>query len=74
MVYECYYIGKVSFDYISTDLLSDRHSNIHQVQIAEQYVFADYVQLCRNLLSNVLQCRTANYGRDARGERARDEY
>lgn len=67
-------LGKVSIGYISTVLLSDRHSHIHQVQIAEQYVFADYVQLCRNLLNNVLQCRTANYGLDTRGERARDEY
>lgn len=60
-------LGKVSLVYISTDLLSYRHSNIHHVQIAVQYVFADYVQLCCNLLNNVLQCRAANYGQDARG-------
>lgn len=60
-------LGKVSFGYVATDLLSYRHSNIYDVQIVEQYVFADYVQLCRNLLNNVLQCRSANYGQEARG-------
>lgn len=61
-------LGKLSFGYISRDLLSHRHSNIHQVQIAEQYVFADNVQLGRNLLNNVLECHTANYGPGARGD------